>query len=293
MKRVVCILSSNYSGSHYLSLVLGSNSRATHLGEVKNYVKETPRACHACGDVESCALFRGIDQVPKRELYDLFFERAGEDIVCLVDNSKKPFWFEEMIGIPDIQFKAIHLVRDPRALVRRWFVTYDSPKLELQQRWRQFRYWYGKPEILFSRSMLNTYIHKWVWQNRDIRDFIARHSLDHKTVLYRELALEAHDTVAPLVDWLGLEFEPGQIEYWNFRHHGTQKEEYEWVKTQGVTGYIDLRWQEFLEESEQALVTGHPTLVEFIDSLGVRFGPDGLYWRSDDDSRTATVVAGS
>ena len=281
MKRVVCILSSNYSGSHYLSLVLGSHSQAIHLGEVKNYVKDEPRACYACGDVESCELFAGIGAVPKREIYDLLFQRAGEGVGCLVDNSKKPFWFEEMVGLPGIELKVVHLVRDPRALMRRWLVTYDSRRLELQQRWRQFRYWHGKPEILFSRSMLSTYIHKWVWQNRDIRQFIARHGLDHSTLLYRELAQTPAQAVAPIVTWLGLEFEPAQIEYWNFPHHGTQKEEYEWVKREGVTGYVDLRWQEFLAAEEQAAITGHPVLGDFLDSLGLQFGPDGLYRLAD------------
>jgi len=277
MKRVVCILSSNYSGSHYLSLLLGSNSRAIHLGEVKNYVKDEPRACFACGEVDSCELFTGIASVPKREIYSLLFDRAGEGVECLVDNSKKPYWFEEMVNLPGIELKVIHLVRDPRALVRRWRLTYATRKLELQQRWRQFRWWHGKPEILFSRSMLSTYIHKWIWQNRDIRQFISKYNLDHRTLLYRDLAQAPAQTLAPVVSWLGLTFEPEQIEYWNFPHHGTQKEEYEWVKTQGVTGYVDLRWQEFLEDEELHTITSHELLAGFMRSVEVEFGDDGLY----------------
>src|SRR2546428_11097791 len=34
-RTIIYILSTNYAGSHYLSLLLGSNSRSIHLGEIK------------------------------------------------------------------------------------------------------------------------------------------------------------------------------------------------------------------------------------------------------------------
>ena len=37
-RGLVYLLSSNFSGSHFLSLMLGSHSRFVHLGELKNLV---------------------------------------------------------------------------------------------------------------------------------------------------------------------------------------------------------------------------------------------------------------
>lgn len=41
--------------------------------------------------------------------------------------------------------------------------------------------------------------------------------------------------------WLGYEFEDGQIEYWKFEHHGSQKPKYKWIKEKEVKHYVDLR----------------------------------------------------
>ena len=133
-RKLVFILSSNYSGSHYLSLLLGSHSKAMHLGETKNLIKEGVN-CYKCGVLNGCHLFKGIQELTTDDLYPTLFNRAGEPINLLFDTSKKIEWAIKFIkNQADYEIKVIHLVRDPRALMRRWKNKYTSLLSQLNQR---------------------------------------------------------------------------------------------------------------------------------------------------------------
>src|SRR5258706_502511 len=93
-KTVVYILSTNYAGSHYLSLLLGSNSQALHLGEVKRLrfsdEARRKRACYVCREKPECALFAGIHTDNLEDIYTTVFSRVPARV--LIDNSKNTFW---------------------------------------------------------------------------------------------------------------------------------------------------------------------------------------------------------
>ena len=57
-----------------------------------------------------------------------------------------------------------------------------------------------------------------------------------------------------LMEWLDSYYEPAQLKYWEFEHHGTQKGQYEWVKKQQNTSHFDLRWKEELTISQSKAV---------------------------------------
>src|SRR5439155_18604497 len=139
MKTVVYILSNNYSGSHYLSLMLGSHSRAMHLGEVKQLRKAGERACYLCRDKDDCAVLGGIGPDNWTDVYRIVFSRIDPKIEVLVDASKNTFWAERFLSDDRYQRKYIHLIRDPRALVRRWVLTFQSRQQRLNQRLRLAR----------------------------------------------------------------------------------------------------------------------------------------------------------
>ena len=75
---------------------------------------------------------------------------------------------------------------------------------------------------------------------------------------------------------MGVEYELGQKEYWNFVHHGTQKHEYEWVKRQGGAQFFDLRWKDFLTPKQQEKIIGNKSVNRLLDDLGLEFSDDGL-----------------
>jgi len=133
-KKLIFILSSNYSGSHFLSLLLGSHSKAVHLGETKNLVKGDVN-CYTCGKLNDCVLFKDINELTTDSLYPELFNRAGEQVNLLVDTSKKITWINKFIHQKNnYEIKVIHLIRDPRALRRRWTNKYNSITSKINQR---------------------------------------------------------------------------------------------------------------------------------------------------------------
>jgi hypothetical protein len=276
-KTVATILSTNFAGSHFLSLMLGSHSRAQHVGEARR-LRKRPRTKHPCFLCEAsgeCELFRDIDADGLEDLWPTLFSRVGEEILVLIDNSKKPSWAARFLADDRIDKKYIHLVRDPRALIRRWATDYDAWPKRIEQRvtWGRRR-----PDLLRDMLLVSHrrfFLYKWLAKNQEITEFLRANSLEHTIVTYRDLARFPDETLADLDRFLGLEPEPGQKEYWNFEHHGSQKADYEWVKQQR-TQFLDLRWKEFLSEADQRWVLAEPRVGRYLAEIGLEFVEDGL-----------------
>jgi hypothetical protein len=81
-------------------------------------------------------------------------------------------------------------------------------------------------------------------------NFIKRNKLDSFVLTYHDLTKKTEQKVEEMMSWVGVEYEPTQLEYWNFEHHGTQKHEYQWIKKE-KTRHFDLRWKSFLSEDVQ------------------------------------------
>lgn len=282
-RTVLFILSTSYAGSHYLSLMLGSHSKAMHVGEVERLRK--PRnaqlACVLCGPADRCPVFRGIRPDNIDQAYDVFFERFGSTAVVLVDNSKivdasrVTLWAERFVGRRSYAIKCVHLIRDPRALVRRWTLEQSPFKKQLKERLKVLQALRvgGAPALLASAPYLAMY--RWLAENTVITRFLARHRLDARVLTYEECAKDPGATVQGLMEWLALPYEPAQVQYWNFEHHGTQKLEYEWVKEKKVQ-FIDTRWKTFLPEQTSRNIVGHPLVQRYVSSLGLTLTEEGL-----------------
>lgn len=273
-KSVVHILSTPYAGSHYLSLLLGSNSRAIHLGELFHLEKGIQGENKAGLTYHSSEVLEGIGPANIQQVYDIIAGRVGPDIDVLVDNSKKISWSERFIHQPEFPQRYVHLIRDPRALVRRYELRSRFRKV-LRYRFKIFRKLPALRSSIFfvPESMVWAYV--WLLQNHEISAYFARHNADWKLVTYRDLAVQAGTEIERLMKWLGLSYEPGQLEYWNFDHIGTQKKNYEWVKQQ-KTNYFDLRWQTDLPKAIQDRIVRDPHIERYLQGLGLRMVDNGL-----------------
>jgi hypothetical protein len=275
-KKLVFILSSNYSGSHFLSLLLGSHSKALHLGETKNLIKEGIN-CYKCGVLNDCHLFKGIQELTTNELYPTLFNRAGEQINLLIDTSKKTEWAIKFINNQaDYDIKVIHLMRDPRALMRRWKNKYTSLLSQLNQRRKMLKVFPEKTLKLIFSSQNNIYLFKWLNQNQEIIDFTKQYSLDTKTITYHDLTLNPEKELSKLMSWLDTNYEASQLKYWEFEHHGTQKRQYDWVKKQQTTSHVDLRWKEELTPNQSETVFNSSEFNTFIESQNLAQIENGL-----------------
>ena len=295
MKTVVYILSTDYAGSHYLSLMLGSHSRVMHLGEAKRLKRSFRRQgviCFTCKDKGTCPVLGGIGPHNVASLYDIVFSRIDPATEVLIDNSKLiSGWADRFLRNGRFQYKVIHLIRDPRALVRRWMIEPPGPKRVS----RQFRRWakitwrrpgLSLPALTGGRTALLMYT--WLVQNQRIESFIKSNRLDSCLVTYRDLARNTPGELSRIIEWMGLSFEPGQIEYWNFPHHGTQKDSYEWI-LQAKTPYFDTRWKSFLTPEIIEQISTDPAIRGYLQHLGLTLTGEGLTRSRSDTALHATV----
>lgn len=278
-RTVVHILSTSYSGSHFLSLLLGSHSQARHLGEVHR-LRRRNRAqhpfCFACRERPSCPIFRDIPRDRLDQLYEVLFSRMPSEVSTLIDTSKMARgWLEQFLGDTSCTRKYIHLIRDPRALVRRWSRPQPSWQKSLSRRWRVLRAFPRRAPRLAFAPAHDILAYQWLRQNQRITRLIERHRLDAQVVTYHDLALDPTRELQRLMPWIGLSFEPEQCEYWRFEHHGTQKAEYQWVR-EGPVRHFDLRWQKDLPPGVQEAVIRTPEVEEYLASQSLKAGPDGL-----------------
>ena len=276
-KKLIFILSSNYSGSHFFSLLLGSHSGGEHLGELKNIYKSFDAvSCYVCDELDDCRLYHDIKECPKPDLYKELFSRVDDKVEFLVDISKKSEWFENFIPSSEYDIRLIHLVRDPRALARRWLMRFDEKQIGLRERIKQIRKNPLKIGKLLFGDLLTVCIYKWISQNRKMTAFVKSSGLPARMVTYKELALRPDETLASICEWIGVSYEPGQKDYWNFEHHGTQKKEYEWVREKGGAQFFDQRWREFLTETQIERIEKNRDLQALLKQFSMRFSPEGL-----------------
>jgi hypothetical protein len=221
-------------------------------------------------------VIRGITPENISQAYEIIFSNFDDpNLNMLVDNSKKVYWAERFVHSTPYEMKYIHLIRDPRALVRRWMVTYNTLRKRMKVRAKLAKAAPPKSWSMLMAPSLRVYLFKWLHQNKQISDFISRYGLDALTVTYHDLAKHSEKSVIRICEWLGLEYEPSQLQYWNFPHHGTQKPTYEWIKKQ-KTRHFDARWKTFLEDRQQHDILADPKVSAYLRELGVVAEEDGL-----------------
>lgn len=291
-KTVLFILSTNFSGSHFLSLLLGSHSKAAHVGEVKNLAKEknnnilsastseSTRQCYLCEEEARCLLLGDMHLLDKEEIYPTLFRRLTSDKSLIVDASKKTEWASHFLNNNEFDTKFIHLIRDPRALVKKWKQHYKTPREVLRQRIKQARTSPKKSLAISLNEIEHTYLIKWVNQNRKIANFLHKANLDSKLITYHDVATKPDETIKGIMPWLGLNYETSQLRYWAHRHHGTQKPNYDWVKEK-KNRFIDLRWQKELSEQAAEKINHNKEVIRLISELNLASCPNGLTKKSD------------
>lgn len=247
---VVHVLCSTRSGSTWLALMLGSNSRAQYVGELNRMFRSDPEGCSLCTERSQwCPVFHDISQVKPSSVHQELLARTGKDV--LIDNSKSLSWARKTL-IDSQDRKYIHLLRDPRAVVYSW-----------QRR--------GRTKGLTQ----------WIDENYEVRAFVAERGLDARVVTYNELAECTDETMRDQCAWLGMMYEPGQKSYWEFEHHGAGRNgatasflndyvasDEAFYAEHRRRSFNDLRWQTELDEATQRSIAEDARLKRFLDEFG-------------------------
>ena len=277
---VAQILSTNYAGSHFLTLQLGAHSRCASIGEFYRF-KALPDAhedcCVRCEGDDVCPLFTGVSDQPVESIYDTLFANIKAhrpETDTLIENSKKVRWVERFVHRDDFTQKYVHLIRDPRALIRRWMMRYTTMWHRLSVRWTNARRCPAHFLRILVCRQAEIYLWKWLERNRGITRFIQENHLDAKIVTYHDLVTHHKNTIGGLMEWLGHEYEPIQETYWDRDHHGSIKMPDPKYRVTGNTFY-DQRWKEFLTPSDQQLAYEFAPIHDYLRTLGITYLEEG------------------
>jgi len=275
-KTITYILSTNYAGSTMLTLMLGAHSKTLQIGEAKRLrrVNHKQNPCSLCNTGKPCSLFDGIGPDNIKELYDIVFSRAT-DIDVIVDNSKKISWAEGYLNQQDrYDIKFIHLVRDPRSLVRRWELKFKDES-KLVQRWKLIR---KSKDMLWHAPFCDDttlYTYKWLCQNRLISRFLEKNNLQFCVLTYRDLVMDTENQLRRLNKFISNEYESQQATYWTTQQHGSGKTS-DILHHEGIQ--LDVRWKDYLSPQQKHHVAENRLVTEYLEGLNVTFQDDGLHY---------------
>lgn len=211
-----------HSGSTLLDLMLGSTGRFIGLGEVVALLRpesarklnDPDRRC-SCGSLLSyCPFWSRVIEALRRTpnattqeryllLLDLFHEVFGSDKVP-VDSSKSFRALQVVAGLPHVEPKVIHLLRDVRgwAVSRRDIEERAGPRIyeDLRQRVgrRAWLHYYPRRNA-FARFLV------WYRGNRKFQKFLSRQESPPFVVSYEELALDTVNVIEKLCPFLGID----------------------------------------------------------------------------------------
>ena len=293
--QIVHVLSTTYAGSHFLTLQLASHTQCVSSGEFHRFRKGMDRKgqeCRICPSDDECPIHKGLTSTSVDELYNKLFanlQAYDPAVSTVIDNSKKIRWAERCFRLNGVKQKYIHLIRDPRALMRRWAISLKSSEAKKKVRWRTARRCLPAFQDILRGSEANVYLWKWLYQNKAITQFLARNALDARLVTYHDLVHHSEQILESLMNWLGHEYEPDQREYWRFPHHGSVKEQYMSPPKSGKR-IFDQRWREFLTVEDQQLALNHGGIRKYLAEINVRLddangliGLDGCASANDAD----------
>lgn len=210
---IVCITAVGHSGTTLLDLILSSHSAVTSVGEaIKLPEKLDARCTCRAKSMRICPLWSAVDRLLRRDqelgLDDLDLDAGDRETLLahnrmfyravseasgrpfIVDSSKRRLRVAAMLESGQFDVRPIHLIRSP------FGVTFSNMKK-------------GRPWFHHARHY---------WHNvHETKRFLRRY--DHAVVRYEQLAADPEGVLGPLMRWLGLSFQPGQLAWAEAEHH--------------------------------------------------------------------------
>ena len=148
--------------------------------------------CEADG-LPACRVLHGIERVPAHDAYAFASERTGKSI--LVECSKLLHWPLEFVKQERLDVRFIHLIRNPCG-----YIESES----------------AAPAGRDGGEL----IAEWNEQNGYIETFVQSIGRPFVEVSYEQLAGDPLRAFPGLCAFLGFEFRPAALRYWEFEHHG-------------------------------------------------------------------------
>ena len=284
IQRIVVVMSTNYAGSHLLSHLLSAHPDAFGVGELHRYHTLIDDDVNApvIAEYTENPIYEGLAEHSIDQWHRTIGTRVaaagarGDSwLPVIVDNSKKVKWVEQIAHADHNEICLVHLVRDPRALVARWLNTYTTRQRRRTQRLRIARRMPGSAFKVLRGSWETVFTYKWLRENLQIADFLARSPVPSATVTYRDLAFEAESALGWLMPKLNMTFDEAQLRFGESDTLGTTKTAHaESVSRSEIKP--DLKWQNQLSDQAQEAIINNPDVQAFLQRLSLEGVADGL-----------------
>ena len=190
---LVLIASPGHSGQTWLSLLVGSHSRALSLGEIDvlEDCSNLENACMLCGP--GCAFWGEFNRMWSAE-QNIFLQLAsfsGKQILSIsrIDKYRKYIVSERM------RVKVLRLLRDGRAVTASYLRKYPSRTYE-------------------------DIVKQWVASSLQNDSWVAEYpSSDQLVMKYEDLLVDTAGGMKKVCDFLEIDYEQKMLDYWKVKHH--------------------------------------------------------------------------
>ncbi|MDJ0533837.1 MAG: sulfotransferase [Xenococcaceae cyanobacterium MO_207.B15] len=269
-KKILFILGTAHCGSTLLSLILDSSPQCFTVGELSNlprlYKSNKAISQNDCNfwntkfsedelnkltlGLSNARISPGIPLMVEkffRELvkddifrpYSIIASKSSADVI--IDSTKTIYWISSMLRLQELKREfdiyLLHLVRDGRAILNSYLKRRNNKSIEDISK-------------LWLKRVTNN--------EKFFKDFSRGNKIQ---LAYEKLATKPEETTKHLCDFLGIEFIPEMINYWEYEHHiisgnrGTkslikksQSQPEASHKSQDLSIKLDLSWQTLLTE---------------------------------------------
>ena len=190
---LVIIASPGHSGQTWLSLLIGSHSRAVSLGEIDviEGCTSLENVCMVCGP--GCAFWGAFNRVwsPEQNIFLQLAAFSGKQILSISSMEK----YRKHI-LPDrMRLKVIRLLRDGRAVTASYLRKYPKRSYE-------------------------DIVKQWVASSQRNDTLLAECTPENRMVVkYEDLMQDTALWTGKVCDFLQVDFEEEMLEYWKIKHH--------------------------------------------------------------------------
>ena len=253
---VIFIASEGRSGSTLLDFLIGSHSDVVSGGELIDLQsrgstrKDGAEQCTCGASITVCEHWRAvnaelrsstgqsIDTLALHSPDADVFRRDNVALFCaistvsqchfVVDSSKRYFRLARLLAIPELDVRVIHLVRHPGGVAYSHIRT--GGRVSFPSYGLGFSYLRGELRILRVLS-----------------------GQEHHVVRYEDLVRDPATVLAKLMNWLGLAYEPAQLEWSETEHHSIGGNSMRFARNSTISP--DVEWKQKLGTFRKMLIS--------------------------------------
>ena len=255
--RSLGIVGLDYCGSTLVSNVLSSLPGVLNIGE-SHWIIDRGLGCRECHN-KPCPIFttsmledlKKFDS-SKESWWDVISRHSDADLIISSDKLPKHFDF---FGVPD---NLLFLYKDPKSNIVSWCKR-KFPKTLIDD------------SILFSKTELEEGIKWWIEISTQILNWLNLQDREISILSLEDFSLDPKAMTMSLCGWLGIEFDPASINFWDRGLHyigGNHS-----VKRLSPDRHfyrriaIDERWKNHLSNSDANRINEHVEIASILERI--------------------------